>query len=70
MYSSRRDFLATAAASAALLLVTPAHVLAANVPGVTDTEIRLKTTETDRHPLSEFKLQQFDGARWNLLTDS
>lgn len=32
--------------------------------------IRLKTTETNKHPLDEFKLQQFDGAQWNLLADS
>lgn len=32
--------------------------------------MKLRTTPTDRHPLKEFQLQQFDGTRWNLVTGS
>src|SRR5690606_16536568 len=56
MYSSRRDFLATAAASAVLLLVTPAHVLAADAPGVTDTEIRIGQTLPLSGPAAGFSV--------------
>jgi branched-chain amino acid transport system substrate-binding protein len=31
---------------------------------------KLSTSEKNRHPLKDFRLQKFDGTRWNLLTDA
>lgn len=56
MHSSRREFLATAAASAVLLIAAPAHVLAANAPGVTDTEIRIGQTLPLSGPAAGFSV--------------